>query len=65
MKRVTHFETYIQCELVTEAGLTGEGGISRTEGKDRLVVGRANAGNSTMLRSDRLFGSLPDDVVLL
>ena len=63
MKQMIHFEIYTQWELVPEAGLTGEGGTSRTEDKDRLVVGMAKAGNSTVLRPDRLFGSIPDDVV--
>ena len=63
MKQMIYFETYTQCKLVPEAGLTGEGGISRTEDKDRLVVGMAKAGNSTVLRSDRLPGSISDDVV--
>ena len=52
-------------EFVPEAGLTREGGTSRTEGKDRLAVWMEKAGNSTVLRPDRLFGSIPDDVVLL
>ena len=63
MKQMIHFETYTQCELVPEAGLTGEGGTLHTEDKDRLVVGMAKAGNSTVLRHDRLSGSISDDVV--
>ena len=54
---MVHFETYTQCKLVSEAGLTGEGGISLTEGEDQLAVGMAKAENATVLRSDRLSGS--------
>ena len=63
LKQMIHFEAYIQCELVPEAGLKGEGGTSRTEDKDRLVVGMTKAENSTVLWPDRLSGSISDDVV--